>query len=144
MHKTLTTQKTAERKNDELTQYERLTTHAGVWAGHSNPTRKIPAPFWYRTWTWGGYADGGQWLGVVNEGAESTDARLQIKQKDKPFVQLLWEDLNEIGIVGAEPKEVSTLLKKSGKTHSAYEFKPFTLPYFTGLYHRIDRKMEKT
>jgi hypothetical protein len=30
MHKTLTTQKTAERKNDELTQYERLTTHAGV------------------------------------------------------------------------------------------------------------------
>jgi hypothetical protein len=63
MHKTLTTQKTAERKNDELTQYERLTTHAGVWAGHSNPTRKIPAPSWYRPRTWGGYADGGQVAG---------------------------------------------------------------------------------
>jgi len=112
--------------------------------GIPTPHARFLPPFGTEHELGGDMQTGVRWLGVVNEGAESTDARLQIKQKDKAFVQLLWEDLNEIGIVGAEPKEVSTLLKKSGKTHSAYEFKPFTLPYFTGLYHRIDRKMEKT
>jgi hypothetical protein len=70
---------------------------------------------------------------------------LQIKQKDKAFVQLLWDLFNEIGIVGAEPQLISAFLKETcravplsgpapGQTYSAYGFKTLTLPYFTELH----------
>jgi hypothetical protein len=37
-----------------------------------------------------------------------TDARFKIRQKDKEFVLLLWGLFDSIGLVGAEPKEVSS------------------------------------
>jgi len=37
----------------------------------------------------------------------SKDARLQIEQKDRDFVELLWDLFNSIGIVGAKPRLVT-------------------------------------
>lgn len=65
---------------------------------------------------------------------QGNEARLQIKQKDQAFVQLLWHLFNEIGIVGAEPQLISAFLKETGQTYSAYGFKTLTLPYFTELH----------
>ncbi|CAI2166767.1 36_t:CDS:10 [Funneliformis geosporum] len=61
-------------------------------------------------------------------------ARMQIKQKDRAFVQQLWNLFNELGI-------------ETGKTYSAYGFKTFTLPYFTEShsiwYVKVDGKNVK-
>ncbi|CAJ0755110.1 3628_t:CDS:10 [Entrophospora sp. SA101] len=43
------------------------------------------------------------------------NARLKMKQKDKEFVHHIWDHFNEIGIVGAEPKETSQFRKDSKK-----------------------------
>ncbi|CAJ0827275.1 6357_t:CDS:10 [Entrophospora sp. SA101] len=40
------------------------------------------------------------------------NARLKMKQKDKEFVHHIWDHFNEIGIVGAEPKETSQFHSK--------------------------------
>jgi hypothetical protein len=42
------------------------------------------------------------------------NARLKMKQKDKEFVHHIWDHFNEIGIVGAEPKETSQFRKGHG------------------------------
>jgi hypothetical protein len=61
----------------------------------------------------------------------SKDARLQIEQKDRSFVDHLWDLLNSVGLVGARPKERITIIKPSGNTRFSYCFKTFTLPFFT-------------
>ena len=42
------------------------------------------------------------------------DARLVIHQKDREFVQLIWDLFYRIGIVGAPPKERRSIIKPSG------------------------------
>jgi hypothetical protein len=38
--------------------------------------------------------------------AQAKDAHMQIGQKDLAFVQLLWDQFNSIGIVGAPQREL--------------------------------------
>jgi len=42
------------------------------------------------------------------------NARLVIHQKDREFVQFLWEHFNSIGILGAAPHENRSIMKSSG------------------------------
>jgi hypothetical protein len=67
-----------------------------------------------------------------------SDAHLQIHQKDKEFVELLWNIFNSIGIVGAAPKLNTHLNKRNGNTTNtiSYKFYTFTLPYFTTLFNQ--------
>ncbi|CAJ0755113.1 3631_t:CDS:2 [Entrophospora sp. SA101] len=44
-----------------------------------------------------------------------TEARLEVQQKDKEFVLLLWEVFDSIGLVGAKPKELSSFLKETAE-----------------------------
>ena len=71
-----------------------------------------------------------------------TEARLEVQQKDKEFVLLLWEVFDSIGLVGAKPKELSSFLKETGKTYYASKFVTFTHPYFTDLYNNWYTKVE--
>jgi hypothetical protein len=44
------------------------------------------------------------------------DARMQIQQKDKEFMQYLYDMFKPLGFVGSEPKEYKPINKESGKT----------------------------
>jgi|SwirhirootsSR2_FD_contig_71_2101695_length_879_multi_2_in_0_out_0_2 hypothetical protein len=59
----------------------------------------------------------------------NSNASLQIEQKDRDFVELLWDLFNSIGIVGAKPR----LVTRKGGFYS-YAFKTFALPFFTELF----------
>jgi hypothetical protein len=61
----------------------------------------------------------------------NSNASLQIEQKDRDFVELLWDLFNSIGIVGAKPR----LVTRKGGFYS-YAFKTFALPFFTELFNQ--------
>jgi len=64
------------------------------------------------------------------------DAHMKIHQKDKAFVEHLWNMFISIALVGAAAKLCSHLDKRNGKTTYSYQFATFTLPYFTGLFNQ--------
>jgi len=49
-------------------------------------------------------------------GYAGKDARMQIQQKDKEFMQYLYDMFKPLGFVGSEPKEYKPINKESGKT----------------------------
>jgi hypothetical protein len=61
--------------------------------------------------------------------AGCTDARIQIRQKDKEFVDFLYGKFQPLGIVGTDPKESSSFNKRTGKSYMAFYFVTFTLPF---------------
>jgi hypothetical protein len=61
-------------------------------------------------------------------------ARLQFMQKDREFIEDLYSKFELVGIVGGGPKPWSYTHKLSGNTHSAYQLKTFTLPFFLDLH----------
>lgn len=61
--------------------------------------------------------------------AGCTDARIQIRQKDKEFVDFLYGKFQPLGIVGTDPKESSSFNKRTGKSYMAFDFLTFTLPF---------------
>jgi LAGLIDADG DNA endonuclease family len=73
-------------------------------------------------------------LGDGSLGIPYKRAQLVIEQKDREFVQLLWEKFDSIGIVGAIPFHRFQLDKRTGKTYESYRFSSFTLPYLTELH----------
>jgi hypothetical protein len=62
------------------------------------------------------------------------EARLMISQKDKNFVDHMYNELNPLGIVGTGVREVREFHKATGNTNTSYRFATLTLPYFTELY----------
>lgn len=62
------------------------------------------------------------------------DARFCLYMKDKGFVQLVWDYLNALGILGAPVREYSHMDKRTGKTYTIYSFSTYTLPFFTKHY----------
>jgi hypothetical protein len=72
------------------------------------------------------------------------DAYLYVEQKDAVFVQLLWNLLNSIGIVGAAPHTRRRTDKRTKNTSTSTLFATFTHPFFTDLfrlwYHNVDGK----
>jgi len=60
-----------------------------------------------------------------------TDGHMKIHQKDKGFVELLWNMFNSIGLARAATRLCSHLDKRNGNTTYSYQFVTFTLPYFT-------------
>jgi hypothetical protein len=62
------------------------------------------------------------------------EARLMISQKDKDFVDHMYNELNPLGIVGTGVREVREFHKATGNTNTSYRFATLTLPYFTELY----------
>jgi len=64
------------------------------------------------------------------------NAYLQIKQKDKEFVYHLYNQFKSIGIVGAPPIELQSIIKPSGNTRISYHFVTYTLSFFTELYSK--------
>jgi hypothetical protein len=75
-------------------------------------------------------------------------ARMQIQQKDKEFMQHLYNMFKPLGFVGSEPEEYQPIHKESGKTYLIYQLKTCTLPFFTELfelwYKAVDNKRVKT
>jgi hypothetical protein len=72
------------------------------------------------------------------------DARLVIHQKDREFVQLIWDLFYRIGIVGAPPKEIRSIIKPSGNL--LFLINSLPLPTHTLLSNTnfgINRKMGK-
>jgi len=49
------------------------------------------------------------------------NARMQMMQKDKEFVQHLYDIFKPLGLVGSEPKEYKYVNKESGKTYLGYQ-----------------------
>jgi hypothetical protein len=75
--------------------------------------------------------------------AGCTDARIQIRQKDKEFVDFLYGKFQPLGIVGTDPKESSSFNKRTGKSYMAFDFLTFTLPFFTELHKEWYQKVEE-
>ena len=73
----------------------------------------------------------GMILGDGNLRMIGKEGRLQIEQKDREFLQLLWQLFSGVGIVGAQPRERSHFLSVSGQTYNTYAFETFTHPFFT-------------
>lgn len=75
------------------------------------------------------------------------EARMQIQQKDKEFMQHLYNMFKPLGFVGSEPKEYKPIHKESGKTFLIYQLTTCTLPFFTELfelwYKTVDNKKYK-
>jgi len=78
----------------------------------------------------------GMMLGDGHIRMHGNDAHMGIHQKDKEFVELLWNMFNCIGIVKAAPKLNTHLNKRDGNTTISYIFYTFTLPYFTTLFNQ--------
>lgn len=66
----------------------------------------------------------------------NTNASLHVEQKDEGFVQLLWEKMNSIGIVRANPKTRNRLDKRTGNTYTSTVFATISLPFFTCLFNQ--------
>jgi len=64
------------------------------------------------------------------------NAQLQFKQKDKVYIDFVYNIFKPFGIVGAAPKEQRSIIKPSGNTRISYQFATFTLPFFTDLYNQ--------
>lgn len=75
------------------------------------------------------------------------DARMQIQQKDKEFMQYLYDMFKPLGFVGSEPKEYKPINKESGKTYLVYQLTtcslPFTVELFELWYKPVDNKRVK-
>jgi hypothetical protein len=65
----------------------------------------------------------------------SSDARLQIEQKDAGFVQWLWNLFASIGVVGAAPQTRTRSDKRTGNSSTSTQFATFTLPFLTWLFN---------
>jgi hypothetical protein len=57
------------------------------------------------------------------------NAYLQIKQKDKEFVYHLYNQFKSIGIVGAPPIELQSIIKPSGSTLLSFRYLYSTFLY---------------
>jgi hypothetical protein len=81
---------------------------------------------------------------IISHGYGKANANLQIKQKDKEFVDHLYEKLQDCGVAAGEPKTSTCTHPKTGNTHSAFYFDSRCLPFFTGLhnlwYNRVEGK----
>lgn len=76
--------------------------------------------------------------GWIGQPTTTGNAAFGVKQKDKDFVQLLWDIFHTIGIVGSLPSLKTTVLKATGKTYeaAAIGFSTFKLPVFAELFHQ--------
>ena len=79
---------------------------------------------------------------VFPQGSGKGDARMQFHQKDKPFVDHLWNLFDAIGLVGAPPIELSRFDQRTGKTYLINTFQTFTLPFFTDLHQKCYRQVD--
>jgi len=77
---------------------------------------------------------GDGWIG--RPWKKTGNAVLGVKQKDKAFVELLWNLFNSIGIVGCLPHLKTTVLKATGKVYTAFGFNTFKLPVFGVLFYQ--------
>jgi hypothetical protein len=62
------------------------------------------------------------------------NACLRIKQKDKSFVDYLYNIFKPLNIVGAEPNINTSVIHPSGNIRIAYYFSTVTLPLFSELH----------
>jgi len=54
-------------------------------------------------------------------------SRLIFRQKDREFIQFLWDIFNEIGIVGAAPRTYNYFDKHTGNTYTIHSFDTYAL-----------------
>src|SRR5690606_14870911 len=70
----------------------------------------------------------------ISLSSNSKNARIHILQKDKEFVEHIWNNFNSLGLVNISPLKNEIYDNRTNKTYTRYLFASIALPYFTELY----------